>query len=130
MKNPPPPAPISLPPTAPASARGLVVLVDDRVGHVGGELALVHPVLVQQLAVGVDVAGDEDAAGLVAERLDAVHALDRAVLVALDARALLGQHRRGLALDAGIEDEQVRLELVEHLGPDRNALDLDRCRRG
>ena len=41
----------------PGLARRLVVLVDGGVGHLRGELALVGPVLVEQLAVGVDVAG-------------------------------------------------------------------------
>ena len=40
-------------------ARCFVVLVNRRVGHVGGELALVGPMLVQKLAVGIDSAGDE-----------------------------------------------------------------------
>ncbi len=52
-----------------------------------GELALVRPVLVEQLAVGVDVAGEQDALRLVAELLDAVHPLDGRVLV-LDDRLL------------------------------------------
>src|SRR5262245_38564692 len=42
-------------------ARGFVVLVDGRVGHLRSELTLVGPVLVEELAVRVDVAGDEDA---------------------------------------------------------------------
>ncbi len=106
-------------------ASDLVVLVDVRVGHVRGELSLVRPVLVQHLAVGVDLAGEQDALGLVAELLDAVHPLDRGVLVLDDRLGLLLEHGRSGALDARVVDDEVGLELVDHLVLQREALDLD-----
>src|SRR5262249_36115469 len=81
-------------------ASSFVVLVDDGVGHFGSELSLVRPMLVQELAGGVDVAGDEDAIDLVARLVDAVHALDGALVEAANALALLGEHDAGRAFDA------------------------------
>ena len=62
---------------------------------------------------------------LVAELLDAVHALDGRVLVLDDRLGLLLEHRRRRALDAGVVDDEVRLELVDDLVAQREALDLD-----
>src|SRR5258706_7817843 len=58
-------------------ARRVVVLVDRGVGHVRRELTLVGPVLMEHLAVGVDLSGEQDSLCLVSELFDPMHALDR-----------------------------------------------------
>src|SRR5215831_234462 len=93
----------------------LVVLVERRAGNVLGQLALVLPVGVEQLAESVDVAALEQSLDLVADLLDAVHGLDLGARLAGQVLRLLAQDLGRAPLDAGVEDEQIRFQIGQRL---------------
>src|SRR5690606_15157701 len=73
-------------------ARRLVVLVERRIGHFARLPPLVLPVLVQDLAVAIDVTSTQQLVDLATERLDAMHARE-ALAFAAQPFALLGEHQ-------------------------------------
>src|SRR3972149_3401060 len=102
MKNPPPPAPMTLPPRTP------------------WDLAISYqrsrsPPLFNKPAVPVQVPLQERGPYLQPNVFDHVQRLGNPSVLLLCRLALLPQDLRGAALDAGIEDHGVGLELLHRL---------------
>src|SRR5260221_7691370 len=100
------------------AARDRVELVDVRRRDALGELLLVHPRLVQQLAEAVDLPEQERALHLDGLELQGVQPVDRAFPAARVAERLPVDDLRALACLPHVAEEQAVLELLERLAPE------------
>ena len=125
-RKPPPPAPSSLPPMAPARRAAVVPLVDLVVADPAAQRSLQLPPLVQQVREPVEVPlagqGVPHLVGQVAHRAEHVHAVHRRVGLPL-------QDRVGVSRLAGVEQEDPLLQFRQRLGPAGDRLDVDRVVR-
>ena len=122
-RKPPPPAPSSLPPCAPARQSRVVPVVDLFVGDPKAQRALQLPAGVQQSGELVDVGGAGERmphrVGQVAHFREHAHAGGRAL-------GLLLQDRARFALLVGIDEQNPRFELRLRGGLQGHRFDVDR----
>src|ERR1051326_5407979 len=97
----------------------LVPLVDVRVAHPLRAPLLVLPMLVHERAERAAVAFLERAPTALAELLDVVQFIDHLRIELFGALFLIAQQRPRRAREAGEEEEEVVLEVVERLNADR-----------
>ena len=117
-RKPPPPAPVSLPPTAP-----LAIPVSYQRSMSGfdmpwGALALLEPVLVHELAEPCRITGLERVADAESDFLHSAHALDHRLVSLLGPAALIVQDRIGCSRAPREEHQEALLELVHRRRPD------------
>ena len=90
-----------------------------------GAPALVFPVLVHQLGIGLQVPGQQQVAAAVAQFLGQVEVVEHLRVAGLRALVLIAQHRRGAARLPRVEEQQVVAQLAQRCVVQLERLDVN-----